>query len=383
METTTRAQSEPIDDGVPTGDVGAVPARRPLPERVPATSFPKALQRSFKTDVRMVPGVITVDGRRLRFAVSDNGRTVGPDGAGSPPVWAINIHGYFAGGGMYWRESSRIATALGWRVINPSLPGFGGSEPLDWDKVSMSALAEQVTAIADHVGAGPAVLLGHSMGGAVAVQYAMSHPERVLGLIYRDGAGTPAWKKRHGLLPTVLAPFFPDIAAISDLVLSVALDLPDLFVGRMYSTVRSVLPDTRRNIRAIGRTMPVGSMLMAVDQRDEDRSLGRQGDIPILPIWGIFDRITNSATASEFEELSGAPVQWVPGGHSWMLARPQGQSDVLRLLDSGLQFLEKVEERWRLLHGRPAAERSAGAGEPASDRGTAPATGRPTMRIVS
>jgi len=147
--------------------------------------------------------------------------------------------------------------------------------------------------------------------------------------------------------------------------------------------VRSVLPDTRRNIRAIGRTMPVGSMLMAVDQRDEVRSLGRQGDIPILPIWGIFDRITNSATASEFEELSGAPVQWVPGGHSWMLARPQGQSDVLRLLDSGLQFLEKVEERWRLLHGRPAAERSAGAGEPASDRGTAPATGRPTMRIVS
>jgi len=119
------------------------------PDRIPATSFPKALRRSMKSSVRMVPGAISVDRRQLRFAVSDNEKVVGPDGAGSPPVWAINLHGFFAGGGMYWRESARLAETLGWRIITPSLPGFGGSDPLEWGHVSMADLAEQITAIAD------------------------------------------------------------------------------------------------------------------------------------------------------------------------------------------------------------------------------------------
>jgi pimeloyl-ACP methyl ester carboxylesterase len=328
---------------------------RAHPARIPATSFPKAVRRSVKCEVRMVPGVIKVDGRYLRFAVSDNEKAVGPDGPGSPPVWAINIHGYFAGGGMYWRESSRLADALGWRVITHSLPGFGGSDSLPWGQVTMAALAEQATAIADHVGAGPAVVLGHSMGGAVAIQYAAAHPERTLGLIYRDGIATPAWRDRHGVFPTLLAPVAPDAAAFGDLMFSLLIDGPDLLVGRMTSTLRSVLPDARRNIRTIGRTLPVASMLMDIDLRPEVAAIAERGDVPMLPIWGVFDRVVNRATAEEFEQLSGTKVQWVPGGHSWMLGRPQGQSEVLRYLDAGISFLEDVEARWRLLNQQPAA----------------------------
>jgi pimeloyl-ACP methyl ester carboxylesterase len=344
------------DNAVSPPSAGATSKRphRAHPERIPATSFPKAVRRSVKSEVRMVPGVIKVDGRYLRFAVSDNERTVGPDGVGSPPVWAINIHGYFAGGGMYWRESSRLADALGWRVITPSLPGFGGSDSLPWGQVTMEALAEQVTEIADHVGAGPAVILGHSMGGAVAIQYAATHPERTLGLIYRDGIATPAWRDRHGVFPTLLAPVAPDAAAFGDLMFSLLIDGPDLLVGRMTSTLRSVLPDARRNLRTIGRTLPVASMLMDIDLRPEVAAVAERGDVPILPVWGVFDRVVNHATAREFEQLTGTKVQWVPGGHSWMLGRPQGQAEVLRYLDAGLAFLEDVEARWRVLHRRPA-----------------------------
>ena len=89
-------------------------------------------------DIRMVPEVVRVEGRSLRFAVSDNADAHGP---GSPPVWAVNIHGYFAGGGMYWRESARLAQRMGWRVVDPSLPGFGGSDALAWSQVSMAGLA--------------------------------------------------------------------------------------------------------------------------------------------------------------------------------------------------------------------------------------------------
>jgi pimeloyl-ACP methyl ester carboxylesterase len=357
------------DDAHPAGD-GDRPRRRPRAERLPAGTIAQALRRSVKSDVRMVPGVLTVDGRRIQYAVSDNTGAHGPDGPGTPPIWAVNIHGYFAGGGMYWRESVRLAEALGWRVVTPNLPGFGGSAPLRWDHVSMRALSEQLTTVADHLGAGPAVLLGHSMGGAVAVQWATDHPDRTLGLIYRDGVATPAWKRRTGLITAVVGPVAPDIAAMVDLVASVAIDVPDFFAGRMYSTIRSILPDSRANIRAASQTMPVGTMLMAADLRDEVQALAERGEIPILPIWGVFDRIAHRATAVEFEQVSGAKVQWVPGGHSWMFARPQGQVEVLRYLDRGLAYLESVEERWRLLTGQPTV------GQVAPD-------GRRGMRIVS
>jgi pimeloyl-ACP methyl ester carboxylesterase len=295
--------------------------------------------------IRMVPGSMRVEGRLLQYAVSDNVSAHGPDGPGSPPIWAVNVHGYFAGGGMYWRESARLAEQLGWRVINPSLPGFGGSDPLDWHDVSMEMLANQIMAVLHRVDAGPVIVLGHSMGGAVAVQFAHDHPRHTLGLIYRDGVSTPAWKLRHGIVSTVVSPFAPNVAPLVDLAAAVVSDLPDLFIGRMFSTVRSVLPDMRRNVRTAGQTLPIGSLLMSIDQRSEVRALVAQ-EMPILTEWGCFDRITPGAAAAEFAGAARAPVQWVPGGHSWMLARPQGQSDILTHLAAGKEFMSRVES-WR------------------------------------
>lgn len=308
-------------------------------------------------DIRMVPHVLQVEGRRLRFAVSDNEDAHGPDGPGSPPIWAVNIHGYFAGGGMYWRESARLARATGWRVVNPSLPGFGGSDALEWQHVSMAGLARQVTHVVHHLGAGPVVLLGHSMGGAVAIKYAHDHPGGVLGLVYRDGVATPAWRARNGPLALLVGMGAPDMAPLADLVGAVLLDVPDLMIGRLSSTVRSLLPDARRNVRAMGRALPVGSMLMTVDLRKEVEEVAARG-VPILAEWGCFDRVAGGATADEFSRHAGSPVQWLPGGHSWMLARPQGQADVLTHLPSGRAFAAAVEDRWREAVGSRRAVRA-------------------------
>jgi pimeloyl-ACP methyl ester carboxylesterase len=308
-------------------------------------------------EIRMMAGTLMVDGRRFRYAVSDNENAHGPEGPGSDPIWAVNLHGYFAGGSMYWRESARLAHAMGWRVINPSLPGFGGSDPLAWNQVSMEALAEHVDQLLDHLGGGPAVLLGHSMGGAVAVQYADDHPQRTLGIIYRDGVGTPAWRDRRGVLATVLGVIVPDMALMADMMAAMLADTPDLFIGRMSSTMRSVIPDVRRNVRSIARTMPVGAMLMATDLRPEVRRLADQA-MPILAEWGCFDRVSTGATAAEFADCARTAVQWVPGGHSWMLARPQGQADVLTLVPSGRRFVQDVEDRWHRLAGRDRSLRA-------------------------
>ena len=299
--------------------------------------------------VRMIPHKITIDGRQLRFAVSDNDTLHGPEGPGSEPVWAVNLHGYFAGGGMYWRESSRLAETLGWRVLNPSLPGFAGSDPLPWERVTIGEISAQVVHLLDQVEARRAILLGHSMGGAVAVQIADIHPERVLGIVYRDGAATPGWKNRRGVLVSVLSPVLPDMAGVADLLVAAILDTPDLLVGRrLASTLRGLWPDARRNLRSMGRTLPVGSMLMAIDMRDEVARVVRRR-VPILPVWGCFDRIVSPDTAREFSTLTGVDVVWVPGGHSWMLPRPRSQADILRYLPRGRAFIDAALARRRRL----------------------------------
>jgi hypothetical protein len=92
-------------------------------------------------------------------------------------------------------------------------------------------------------------------------------------------------------------------------------------------------------------------MLMGIDQRSEVRGLVAQ-QIPIINEWGCFDRITPGHTALEFAAIARSPVLWVPGGHSWMLARPQGQADILTHLVQGRAFRSSMEERWRQLTPR-------------------------------
>ncbi|HTT86134.1 MAG TPA: alpha/beta fold hydrolase [Acidimicrobiales bacterium] len=300
----------------------------------------------------MIPGKVILDQRRVRYAVSDNEEAAGPEGPGSPALWAVNLHGYFAGGGMYWRESIHLAEALGWRVVNPNLPGFAGSDPLPWERVSIRGLTNEIVRLLDHLGVEQVVLLGHSMGGAVAVQFADLHPDRTLGIVYRDGAATPEWKNRNGLLVSMLSRVLPDVASVVDLMLAVVLDTPGLLIGRrLPSTLRGLWPDASRNLRAMGRTLPVGSMIMSIDLRPEVGHVVEEG-VPILPVWGCFDRIVNAATAQEFSDLVQRDVVWVPGGHSWMLPRPQAQTDILRYLGLGRIFMDEVLARRRALLGR-------------------------------
>ncbi len=301
--------------------------------------------RGARRAVRMVPASFTTDGRRLRYSVSDNVGAHGPEGPDSPPIWAVNIHGYFAGGTMYWRESANLAEMLGWRVINPTLPGFAGSDPLPWQRVTIGEISDQVIRILDILEVERVVLLGHSMGGAVAVRIADAHPDRVLGIVYRDGAATPEWKNRHGAIVSLLSPLMPGTANLIDLTLSVMIDSPDLLIGRRLSlTMRGIWPDAQQNLRAFYKIMPVGSMLMSLDMRDEVARL-RDNDIPILAEWGCFDRVVTVRTAHEFCELTGTRVVWIPGGHSWMLPRPSGQAAILRHLAAGQNFVDQVADR--------------------------------------
>jgi pimeloyl-ACP methyl ester carboxylesterase len=289
---------------------------------------------------------------RFRYRVTNNITVFDEQGNEQEPIWAINIHGFFAGGSMYARESEQLAARLGWRVVNPSLPGFGGSAPLGEAEISLERLTDFVDIVRGELGIKHCVLLGHSMGAAVAVQYAIRHPDEILALIYRDGVATPQWQVRNGVSARALSHIVPDAAQMVDLVGAVALDVPDLLVGHLFTTVKALLPDLRSNVSMIMRAAPVAEMLRSIDLTTSVKELV-SADIPIYPVWGCFDRVIANETAAAFSEVTGVPIQWVPGGHSWMLARPSGQSDLLTIVPSGVSFNEIILERARTRRATP------------------------------
>jgi pimeloyl-ACP methyl ester carboxylesterase len=293
----------------------------------------------------MVDGEAVIDGRRWRYSISDNL---------DASTWALNVHGFMAGGGIYWRESTRLAARLGLRLINPNLPGFSGSEPLPWEELRIESFAEGLAKLLDHLGAPAALALGHSMGGAVAMQLAHDFPERTLGVIYRDGVSTSSWKQRKGIFTRLLGPIVPDLGTALDFLSAFATDLPDLALSRLTSMAATAAPDIRLNARAFAHTLPVAAMLMACDFTAAAEAVGASGDIPVLPMWGRFDRLVPAATGREFAELVGREVWWVLGGHSWMVPRPATQLNVLRDTERGEAFMDEVRDRARRLK-RPAA----------------------------
>jgi pimeloyl-ACP methyl ester carboxylesterase len=99
-------------------------------------------------------------------------RRFGQDQEGIP---LILLHGLL-GSLVNWQ---RIARKLGeqYPVVVPDLRNHGRS-PHDPD-VSYPSMAEDVLQLMDEQSIGQAVLIGHSMGGKVAMSLALEHPQRV------------------------------------------------------------------------------------------------------------------------------------------------------------------------------------------------------------
>ena len=133
----------------------------------------------------------------------------------------------------------------------------------------------------------------------------------------------------------LLQPIAPDVGMALDLATAFATDLPDLAFSRLTSMAITAAPDIRLNARSLTSTLPVGAMLLACDFTPMAERVAARGEVPVLPMWGRFDRIVPASTGREFGELMGEDVQWVLGGHWWMIARPAIQLDVLRKLRRG------------------------------------------------
>ena len=77
------------------------------------------------------------------------------------------------------------------RVIRFDLPAFGLTGPDPRSDYSIAAYVRFVTAVVDTLGVKSFVLAGNSLGGQIAWETAVAHPERVVRLVLVDAAGYP------------------------------------------------------------------------------------------------------------------------------------------------------------------------------------------------
>ena len=123
-----------------------------------------------------------------RYLVADGAKIRYIDAGHGPPV--IFLHGL--GASMYaWRKNLPAVAAAGFRVIAFDNRGFGLSDkpPAPYDNAAYVRLA---VALMDSLRLTDAVLVGHSMGGAIAAHVAIDYPQRVRGLVLVASAGLGA-----------------------------------------------------------------------------------------------------------------------------------------------------------------------------------------------
>jgi pimeloyl-ACP methyl ester carboxylesterase len=96
----------------------------------------------------------------------------------------VLAHG-LGGRWQHWRENIPELAEHG-RVIAMDLPGFGGSEPLPGG-YSIDGFADAIADLVKHLSLPRVVLVGHSLGGPLAVRFAHRHPELADAIILAAG----------------------------------------------------------------------------------------------------------------------------------------------------------------------------------------------------
>jgi pimeloyl-ACP methyl ester carboxylesterase len=175
------------------------------------------------------------------------------------------------------------------------LAGFGGSDPLPVEN-TVARLAAFVAAFAGAVGiVEPAHVVGNSLGGAVALQFAVDHPDRVRSLALADPAGFG--REVTVALRLITVPFLArrllePSAAASRRTLRAVFHDRDLVTAERVARAEALSrrPHAARVMRGTARSLgtPLGV------RRRWRRTLLRGAavaPVPTLVVWGAEDRI--------------------------------------------------------------------------------------------
>jgi pimeloyl-ACP methyl ester carboxylesterase len=193
------------------------------------------------------------------------------------------------------------------RVVALDLKGFGYSERPAAGDYSLTAQARLVGELMERLGISRAAVLGHSMGGAIALRLATTCPDKVDKLIL-VGSAPP-----NGMVPPLAAS--PALRPLLRLGTALVLHQPRLreevlrqgFYDPAFLS-SEMLEEFRRSASIRGSTNAIASLLNDA-ALDEPIDLARVSQ-PVLLLWGEGDRWTNLRLARRLaDELPDARLQ--------------------------------------------------------------------------
>lgn len=202
-------------------------------------------------------------------------------------------------------EASGLLDALAQehRVIAFDRPGFGhSSRPRDrfW---TPAAQADLLAAALQQLGAGPAFVVGHSMGTMVAAALALNHPERVRGLALLGGYYYPSARVDALLVVPVALPVLGDVLRYTATPLAARAVL-----GKMVALMFSPRPVPSAFDATLSKEMMLRPVQLRADAEDgalmvpgavsaKDRYSELAG-LPLLLVAGADDRVVDPGTQS-------------------------------------------------------------------------------------
>jgi 3-oxoadipate enol-lactonase len=234
----------------------------------------------------------------------------------------VLIHGHPFNRRMWAPQLAALAGEL--RLVAPDLPGYGSSPPVS-PKITMRELADAVLGVLDTAEVERAAIVGLSMGGLVAMELGLAHPDRVEGLV---------------LAATTAAPVTPQEAEArraqareieQDGMLTTALEM----AARLFG------PDARREPDLLSAvftmmvsTPPAGAAaaLRGRAERPDYSKLLRGLRMPALVIAGDHDSWAPDAVVAQLmESLPDAELLRFPGaGHLPNMEDPDRFNSALR-----------------------------------------------------
>lgn len=273
--------------------------------------------------VRLVREVLTLDdGHRVGVAIAGRG------------VPFVVVHGFGVESLLYAQPLARLA-ALGFQVIAIDIAGHGETQRLG-GLPNLDAYVDLLRRAIDTLGIRRAVLAGHSMGGRLVAEVAVTAPETAIGVVLIDAILGDAWERLRTVLrwspPALLAygtAFLIDTAGTVPLIGDVRQALK---LGSRAG--RSVNLHLARPWRALGP----GRAILRADRGDEVLDRLRDSGVAVSVIHGDRDLMVPFAAGRDAARRAGAELVRVSGGsHSWLLRCPETLPAIIgELLDGRL-----------------------------------------------
>ena len=256
------------------------------------------------------------------LAVGD-GRQVHVRDEGPRDAPIVLLHGSNAD--LHTWQAWTDALSADYRVVRFDQRGHGLTGPAADADYSIEAFAGDIDAVVDALGVERFVLAGNSMGGAIAMQYAIASPERLDGLVLVDASGAPIERNADGNIAFKLAAM-PGVGSVMSQV------LPRSLVERSLS--QSVSNQKIVTGEAVDRYWELARYPGNRDATRARFSTPRsafsaeqvaQTDVPTLVMWGEEDKLIPYEAAGWYmDHLPDATLAAYPGiGHLPMEEAPE------------------------------------------------------------